>query len=212
MRTQRTSDLVRLGSRICQDRERPARSFNRKLWAGDPKPAPWTAEFSTRKAADSCYQTCYHFLEKTARNRKKHVPTRWIMSLKYKEQHETRRNINQTHNPKVEGSNPSPATKTPSKNSLLPNCSNCARFQASCARLYLLPTLARQRDCRTLDNRRRHDFPHDFPHVFGILILTGPVCLKGRRLACRPLRMRGPLGPKPNEQPEATHHFGEHTH
>ncbi len=32
------------------------------------------------------------------------------MSLKYKEQHETRRNINQTHNPKVEGSNPSPAT------------------------------------------------------------------------------------------------------
>src|ERR1035437_11061958 len=35
------------------------------------------------------------------------------MSLKYKEQHETRRNINQTHNPKVEGSNPSPATKSP---------------------------------------------------------------------------------------------------
>jgi len=32
------------------------------------------------------------------------------MSLKYKEQHETRGNINQTHNPKVEGSNPSPAT------------------------------------------------------------------------------------------------------
>ena len=32
------------------------------------------------------------------------------MSLKYKKQHETRRNINQTHNPKVEGSNPSPAT------------------------------------------------------------------------------------------------------
>jgi hypothetical protein len=32
------------------------------------------------------------------------------MSLKYKEQHERRRNINQTHNPKVEGSNPSPAT------------------------------------------------------------------------------------------------------
>src|ERR1035438_4133426 len=35
------------------------------------------------------------------------------MSLKYKEQHETRRNINQTHNPKVEGSNPSPATTSP---------------------------------------------------------------------------------------------------
>ena len=34
------------------------------------------------------------------------------MSLKYKEQHETRRTINRTHNPKVEGSNPSPATKT----------------------------------------------------------------------------------------------------
>jgi hypothetical protein len=37
------------------------------------------------------------------------------MSLKYKEQHKTRRNVNQTHNPKVEGSNPSPATKTPSE-------------------------------------------------------------------------------------------------
>src|SRR5471030_503785 len=42
--------------------------------------------------------------------------TRSSMSLRYKEQHETTRNINQTHNPKVEGSNPSPATKT-----LLPN-------------------------------------------------------------------------------------------
>src|ERR1039457_3890199 len=35
------------------------------------------------------------------------------MSLKYKKQHETRRNINQTHNPKVAGSNPAPATKSP---------------------------------------------------------------------------------------------------
>src|ERR1039457_5206741 len=35
------------------------------------------------------------------------------MSLKYKKQHETRRNINQTHNPKVAGSNPAPATKYP---------------------------------------------------------------------------------------------------
>jgi hypothetical protein len=56
------------------------------------------------------YQTCYHFLEKAARNRRNQGPTRWIMSLKYKEQHETRRNLNQTHNPKVEGSNPSPPT------------------------------------------------------------------------------------------------------
>jgi hypothetical protein len=32
------------------------------------------------------------------------------MLLKYKEQAETRRNINQTHNPKVVGSNPTPAT------------------------------------------------------------------------------------------------------
>jgi len=165
--------------------------------------------------AERCYQTCYHFLERVARNRMNQGPSGWVMSLKYKEQHKTRRNVNQTHNPKVEGSNPSPRNQNSflinnfqekqkeAKNSLLPNCSNCARFQASCARLYLLPTLARQRDCRTLDNRRRHDFLHDFPHVFGILILTGPVCLKGRRLACRPLRMRGPLGPKPNEQPGA---------
>src|ERR1017187_8580749 len=59
-----------------------------------------------------CYQTCYHFLEKAARNRMNQGPTRSSMSLKHKEQHERRRNINQTHNPKVEGSNPSPATKS----------------------------------------------------------------------------------------------------
>src|ERR1035441_6333828 len=46
----------------------------------------------------------------------KQGPRRWSMSLKYKEQHETTRNINQTHNPKVEGSNPSPATKTLTRN------------------------------------------------------------------------------------------------
>ena len=57
-----------------------------------------------------CYQTCYHFLQKAARNRMNQGQRGWTMSLKYKEQHETRRNINQTHNPKVGGSNPPPAT------------------------------------------------------------------------------------------------------
>jgi hypothetical protein len=44
-------------------------------------------------------------------------PSRWIMSLNYKDQHETSRTMNQTHNPKVEGSNPSPATKPLNKGS-----------------------------------------------------------------------------------------------
>src|ERR1017187_2581359 len=60
-----------------------------------------------------CYQARYHFLEKAAQNRMNQGPTNRNMSLKYKEQHESRRNINQTHNPKVGGSNPPPATKSP---------------------------------------------------------------------------------------------------
>jgi hypothetical protein len=84
---------------------------------------------------DSCYQTCYHFLQKAARNKMNQGPTRWTMSLKYKEQHETRRNINQTHNPKVEGSNPSPATKTPS----LSITSKAAKTEQNEAATRLLP-------------------------------------------------------------------------
>jgi hypothetical protein len=34
------------------------------------------------------------------------------MLLTYKEDHKLKRNIDKTHNPKVEGSNPSPATKS----------------------------------------------------------------------------------------------------
>src|SRR5258708_21524926 len=71
-----------------------------------------SAQNRSRKGRGPCYQTCYHFLQKAARNRTNQEPTRWIMSLKYKAQHEGRRNINQTHNPKVEGSNPSPATNS----------------------------------------------------------------------------------------------------
>src|SRR5208283_2379964 len=62
-----------------------------------------------------CYQARYHFLEKAAQNRMNQGPTNRSMSLKYKEQHESRRNVNQTHNPKVVGSNPTPATKSPSQ-------------------------------------------------------------------------------------------------
>ena len=58
----------------------------------------------------TCYQNCYHFAQKPAKTSVNQAITRWIMSLKYKEQHERRRNLNQTHNPKVGGSNPPPAT------------------------------------------------------------------------------------------------------
>jgi hypothetical protein len=58
-----------------------------------------------RRLAERCYQTCYHFIEKAARNRMNQGPPGWFMSLNYKEQHETRRNINQTQKPKVGGSN-----------------------------------------------------------------------------------------------------------
>src|ERR1039457_2697798 len=66
-----------------------------------------------------CYQARYHFLEKAAQNRMNQGPTNRNMSLKYKEQHESRRNVNQTHNPKVGGSNPPPAT------SFSTTCSAC---------------------------------------------------------------------------------------
>jgi hypothetical protein len=78
-----------------------------------------------RSSLRACYQDCYHFLQKAARNSMNQGPTRRSMSLKYKEQPETRRNINQTHNPKVEGSNPSPAT-TPLNNHSTLSCSDCA--------------------------------------------------------------------------------------
>ena len=31
---------------------------------------------------ERCYQTCYHFLEKAARNRMNQGPSGWVMSLK----------------------------------------------------------------------------------------------------------------------------------
>jgi hypothetical protein len=57
-----------------------------------------------------CYQSCYQFLQKPARSTVNQGPPKWTISLNHKEQHERRRNVNQTHNPKVGGSNPPPAT------------------------------------------------------------------------------------------------------
>jgi hypothetical protein len=50
-----------------------------------------------------CYQSCYQFLQKPAQSTVNQGPPKWIISLKYKEQHESRRNTNQTHNPMVGG-------------------------------------------------------------------------------------------------------------
>jgi hypothetical protein len=55
------------------------------FWVRYPKnePArPKGARISARTAAERCYQTCYHFPEKAARNRMNQGPTGWAISLK----------------------------------------------------------------------------------------------------------------------------------
>ena len=68
--------------------------FERQLGGGTSSAAPEIAAVDYRNQRKMslrfCYQTCYHFLQEPARNRMNQEATRWIMSLKYKEQDELR--------------------------------------------------------------------------------------------------------------------------
>jgi hypothetical protein len=59
----------------------------------------------------SFYQDFYPCTRKTAENTSKDRDLRERRSLTKTHQNETRENIGETHNPKVGGSNPPPATK-----------------------------------------------------------------------------------------------------
>ncbi len=57
-----------------------------------------------------CYQSCYHSPQKPAQIRMKEEQSEAVKLLTYMEKWRSIRSCRRTHNPKVEGSNPSPAT------------------------------------------------------------------------------------------------------
>ena len=135
-----------------------------------------------------CYQARYHFLESSP-DRMNQGPTNRIMSLKYKEQHEFRRNVNQTHNPKVEGSNPS-------RNQLLYHLRTEHLHSKSVAQC---PASAPRGEV-SLPSSRRGRYPcvraylSYYPQESTLLADDSVLCAEPRRMACAaPVSPSSPL-------------------